>query len=392
MRTTVAAALALSMMSVVPAAAQPSAASDDGSRPAATNILNAQYPRVHPDGRVTFRFTAPAAQKVQLQPGGADNGLGKGPIDMTKDEKGVWSVTIPPAVPGFHYYWFVVDGINVNDPSSDTFFGWGRQTSGIEVPEAGADFYEPRDVPHGDVRMKWYLSKVTGAWRRAFVYTPAHYDRNQKTRYPVLYLQHGAGENESGWTKQGRANLILDNLIAAGKAVPMIVVMETGYATKVGAVPVPGPTGAPTMPNAFEEVLVADLIPMIDAQYRTIADRASRAMAGLSMGASQTLQITSAHLDTFAWVGAFSAPLRNFDIKTSFNGIFTDAAAYNKRARLLWIGAGTGETTFAEAAAQLHKALDAAGIKHVTFTAAGTAHEWQTWRRSLHDFAPRLFK
>lgn len=393
MRTAVAFALSLACgLDPARAAAQAPASADDGSRPAATNILNAQYPRVHPDGRVTFRFTAPAAQKVQLQPGGADNGLGKGPIDMARDEKGVWSVTTPPAVPGFHYYWFVVDGINVNDPSSDTFFGWGRQTSGIDVPEKGVDFYEPRDVPHGEVRVKWYLSKVTGAWRRAYVYTPAEYDRNQKARYPVLYLQHGAGENETGWTRQGRANLILDNLIAAGKATPMIVVMETGYATKPGAVPVQAPTGTTAVPNAFEDVLIQDLIPMIDAQYRTAADRASRAMAGLSMGGNQTLQITSAHLDTFAWVGAFSAPLRNFDIKTSLGGVFADAAAYNKRVKLLWIGAGTGETTFIEAAGRLHKALEGAGIRHIMFESPGTAHEWQTWRRSLNDFAPRLFK
>lgn len=392
MSSSVAFALWLTLLASSPAAAQGFAAPDDGSRPAATNVLNAQYPRVHPDGRVTFRFSAAAAQKVQLQPGGADNGLGKGPIDMTRDEKGIWSITIPPAVPGFHYYWFVVDGVNVNDPSSETFFGWGRQTSGIEVPEPGVDFYEPRDVPHGEVRVKWYLSKVTGGWRRAYVYTPPEYDKSLKARYPVLYLQHGAGENETSWTKQGRANLILDNLIGAGKAVPMIVVMETGYATRPGATPVQGPTGAPATPNAFEEVVIKDLIPMIDSNYRTIADRASRAMAGLSMGGNQTLQITSANLDTFAWVGAFSAPLRNFDIKTSFGGVLADGAAYNKRVRLLWIGAGTGETIFLEAAGQLHKALDAAGVKHVMFESSGTAHEWQTWRRSLNDFAPRLFK
>ena len=366
----------------------------DGSKPASSNVLNAQYPRVHDDGRVTFRFTAPGAKKVQLQPGGADNGLGKGPIDMTasEDGKGVWSITLPPAVPGFHYYWFLVDGVAVTDPSSETYFGWGRQTSGIEVPEPGADFYEPKDVPHGEVRVRWYRSKTTGAWRRAYVYTPPGYDRDQKTRYPVLYLQHGAGENETSWTKQGRANLILDNLIAAGRARPMLVVMETGYATKTGATPVPGPTGTPTVPNAFEQVLVDDLIPMIDAHYRTQADRSSRAMAGLSMGGNQTMQITSNHLDTFAWIGAFSAPLRNFDIKTSLGGVFNDAAAYNKKVKLLWIGAGTGETTFLEAAAKLHSALEAAGVKHVTFESKGTAHEWQTWRRSLHDFAPRLFK
>ena len=366
----------------------------DDSKPASSNVLNAQYPRVHPDGRVTFRFTAPAAKKVQLQPGGADNGLGKGPIDMTisDDGKGVWSITLPPVVPGFHYYWFLVDGVAVNDPSSETYFGWARQTSGIEVPEPGADYYDARDVPHGEVRVRWYRSKVTGAWRRAYVYTPPGYDRDQKTRYPVLYLQHGAGENETSWIKQGRANLILDNLIAAKRARPMLVVMETGYATKLGATPVQGPTGTPAIPNAFEQVLIEDLIPTIDAEYRTLPDRATRAMAGLSMGGNQTLQITSAHLDKFAWIGAFSAPMRNFDIKTSLNGVFNDVAAYNKRVRLLWFGAGTGETTFHEAALKLHAALDAAGVKHVRFESAGTAHEWQTWRRSLHDFAPRLFK
>jgi enterochelin esterase-like enzyme len=170
------------------------------------------------------------------------------------------------------------------------------------------------------------------------------------------------------------------------------VVMETGYATKIGASPVQGPTGQPSIPNAFEQVLIDDLIPMIDAEYRTQADRTSRAMAGLSMGGNQTMQITSAHLDTFAWIGAFSAPLRNFDVKTSFGGVLADAAAYNKRVKLLWIGAGTGETNIHEAASKLHSALDGAGVKHVFYESSGTSHEWQTWRRSLHDFAPRLFK
>ena len=369
--------------------AQPPA---DDSRPASSNVLNAPYPRVHSDNRVTFRLTAPNAQKVQLQPGGADNGLGNGPIDMSRDEKGLWSITLPAVVPGFHYYWFLVDGLAVNDPGSDMFFGWGRQTSGIEVPEPGADYYEARSVPHGDVRQRLYESKVTGAWRRAYVYTPPDYDTNVKTRYPVLYLQHGAGENATSWTKQGRANLILDNLIAAGKAKPMIVVMDTGYATTPGATPVQGATGAQQIPNAFEDVVVTDLIPMIDASYRTIKERDSRAMAGLSMGGGQTLQITSNHLDLFAWIGSFSAPLRNFDVKTSMNGALTDAASFNKRIRLLWIGAGTGETAFHEANTKLHASLEAAGIKHVVFESAGTAHEWQTWRRSLNDFAPRLFR
>jgi enterochelin esterase-like enzyme len=373
------------------APAAPTAPNDE-SRPASSNVLNAPYPRVYPDGRVAFRLVAPSAQKVQLQPGGNDNGLGKGPIDMSRDEKGAWTVTLPPAVPGFHYYWFLVDGLQVNDAGSDTFFGWGRQTSGIDVPERGGDYYEPQPVPHGDVRIRVYRSKVTQEWRRAYVYTPPEYDANPRTRYPVLYLQHGAGENATSWTKQGRANFILDNLIAAGKAKPMLVVMETGYATKPGAVPVPGPTGNPTVPNAFEDVVVSDLIPTIDASYRTIANRDNRAMAGLSMGGGQTLQITSKHLDLFAWIGSFSAPPRQLDLKTTMNGVLEDAAAFNKRVRLFWIGAGTGEEAFHKAASQMHATLDGAGIKHVFFASTGTSHEWQTWRRSLHDFVPRLFR
>ena len=387
-RTLIMAILIASLTAGVAGAQAPA----DDSKPASSNVMNAQYPRVHPDGRVTFRLTAPVAQKVQLQPGGADNGLGKGPIDMTRDDKGVWSITVPPAVPGFHYYWFLVDGLIVNDTGSETFFGWGRESSGVEVPEPGADYYEPRSVPHGEVRLRLYQSKVTGAWRRAFVYTPPDYDSNTKARYPVLYLQHGAGENATGWTRQGRANLILDNLIAAGKAKPMIVVMDTGYATKPGATPVPGPNGNPQIPNAFEDVIVTDLVPAIDASFRTLADREHRAMAGLSMGGGQTLQITSKNLGLFAWIGSFSAPLRNFDIKTSMNGVLTDAPAFNKRVRLFWIGSGTGETAIHEAATQLHTALDTAGIKHVMFDSAGTSHEWQTWRRSLNEFAARLFK
>ncbi len=187
-------------------------------------------------------------------------------------------MTTPPAVPGFHYYWFVLDGVAVNDPSSESYFGYGKETSGVEVPEIGAEYYAITDVPHGEVREKWYLSKTTGAWRRALVYTPPGYDRNSNTRYPVLILQHGSGENESGWTRQGKAQFILDNLIAAGKALPMIVVMDHGYATRLGtsAVKIGPDTPLKDMKLAFgtfEEVIVHDLLPMIDASYRTVPDR-----------------------------------------------------------------------------------------------------------------------
>jgi enterochelin esterase-like enzyme len=358
------------------------AAGQDDARPAASNVRGAEYPRVHTDSRVTFRLKAPGAQKVQVQPGGSDNGLGKGPFDMTKGADGVWTVTTPPAVPGFHYYWLLVDGAAVNDPGSETFFGWGKQTSGVEIPEKGTDFYDVKDVPHGQVRAYWYHSKVTGAPRRAFVYCPPGYDADPQRRYPVLYLQHGAGEDERGWATQGRANFILDNLLATGKAKPMLVVMDQGYAAKAGA---------KTPASAFEEVVLTDLVPGIDAAFRTLADRDHRAIAGLSMGAGQALQIGLTHTDAFAYVGAFSGAGRKFDVQTAYGGVFRDAAAFNKRVRLLWIGAGTGEDAFHKSATAMHGDLERAGIRSVFVEQTGTAHEWQTWRKALYDFAPRLF-
>jgi len=331
---------------------------------------------------------------VQLQPGGDDNGLGRGPMDMNRADDGTWSITTPPAVPGFHYYWFLVDGVAMSDPASETYFGWGKECSAVEVPEDGADFYAAKEVPHGEVRIHWYFAQTTQAWRRAYVYTPAEYDRRPKARYPVLYLQHGAGEDERGWTNQGRANFILDNLIAGGKAKPMIVVMEQGYATGPGvtqpSTAQPRGTGQPSL---FEQVVLTDLIPTIDATYRTRSDREHRAMAGLSMGGGQTLQITLTHLDKFSWIGSFSAPLRGGqDLKTAYSGAFADAAAFNKKVRLLWLGAGSAEDRMRTAALAMHEGLEKAGIKNVFYESPGTAHEWQTWRRDLNEFAPLLFK
>ena len=375
--------LTVSILACIAAAAQPA----DNSQPATSNVRGAQYPRVHPDLRVTFRLKAPEARKVQLHPGG--EGLGKGDLDMVKGDDGFWMATTGPAVPGFHYYWFLVDGTLVADPSSETYFGWARQTSGVEIPEKGADYYLPKDVPHGDVRVRWYFSKITGLWRRAYVYTPPDYDRKASARYPVLYLQHGAGEDERGWSSQGRANFILDNLIAEGKAKAMILVMDCGYAAKPGE-GAPGRGGGQN--SAFEEVVIDDLIPMIDANYRTLTDKDHRAMAGLSMGSGQALTIALRHLDKFSYIGAFSGTIRNFDARTSYNGVFGDASAFNRKVHLLWTGIGTVEESLLSAARASHEALDQAGIKNVLYESPGTAHEWQTWRRDLHEFASRLFK
>ena len=364
--------------------------SSDQSKPASTNV-NSAYPRIHPDLRVTFQLKAPEARKVQVV---GNFGLGKGgPWEMERGADGVWTVTTPPVIPGFHYYTLSVDGLRVNDPASDSFFGTGRPTSGIEIPEPGVDFYHPKDVPHGDVRSRWYKSTVTGQTRHIMVYAPPGYDSDRDKRYPVLYLQHGGGEDETGWSRQGHMNFILDNLIAAGKAVPMIVVMERSYATRAGAPA--GPRGPGRGDGgAFEDVVLKDLIPMIDSTYRTIPRRDQRAIAGLSMGAGQALRIGLNHLDTFSAVGAFSG-VGKVDPKTAFGGAFADPAAFDKKVSLLYLHAGTVslDAGIHKNAQALYNVLQQAGIKNVVFREAkGLAHEWQTWRYALNDFAPRLFQ
>ena len=382
----------------------------DQSSPATSNVPGAPTPSVHTDRSITFTLKAPDARTVEVAGG---DGLGSGPFPMTKNAEGVWSVTTPPAVPGFHYYWFVLDGVTVNDPSSETYFGYGKETSGVEVPEAGADYYAIADVPHGEVREKRYLSKTTGEWRRARVYTPPGYDKSPRTRYPVLILQHGSGEDETGWTRQGDAQFIVDNLIASGKARPMIVVMDRGYGTRMATPPVKLGPGTPAVEvktafSAFEDVIVHDLIPAIDASYRTIPDREHRAMAGLSMGGMQTLFITLHHMDLFAYIGSYSGPIvpnldskqslgsvppGPFDTKTAYEGAFKNPSAFNSRVNLLWLGVGTAEPElFRAGIGGAARALEAAGVKVVYFESNGTAHEWQTWRRALNDFAPRLFR
>ena len=379
-------------------------AQDAGNfQPASTNVWGAKYPSVDSTGRVQIRVKAPDATKVRAN-------FWSGPkIDMAKQEDGFWTVTTPPLVPGLHYYTLIIDGAEVSDTGSQAFFGGGKYASAVEVPEPGSTYYSAEDVPHGQVREVWYNSKVTGTWRHALVYTPPNYDTQIKVRYPVLYLQHGGGEDETGWTRQGHANFILDNLIAAGKSKPMIIVMAYGYARRAGQVE-PDLTGKPfgspemmkamqDMASAFEDDLTQVLIPYIDSNFRTIADRDHRAMAGLSMGGMQTFQVTFDHLDMFSYIGGFSGaagPLvlgnRSLDVKTDLNGALADPSAFAKRVHLLWLGVGTDEPPMMLAGIQrLHKSLQDANIQHVYYESPGTSHEWQTWRRDLNDFAPRLF-
>ena len=382
-------------------------------KPSSLNIPGAPYPCVYPDHRVAFRVAAPDAQKVQVRLGG--------PHDMTKGPDGLWTVTIPPQVVGFHYYSIVVDGAVIADPATRTFFGSGWDNSGIEIPETDAEYYSARDVPHGEVRQRWYFSKVTGKWRRCFVYTPPDYDANPRVRYPVLYLLHGWGENEQGWHTQGHVDFIMDNLIAEKKAKPMLIVMDNLNAVKPGddatlysarsiiarrsmADVAPPPSGGPgtaggarpgfpaNWGSTFTEMMLTDLIPMVERTYRVLPDRENRAMAGLSMGGLQSFQTVLANLDKFAYLGGFSGSSGGrggFDPKTSNNGVFADAAAFNKKMKVLFLGIGSvegpGTKNFSEQ-------LTNAGIKNVYFESPGTAHEWLTWRRCLNDFAPRLFK
>lgn len=372
------------------------------SVPAPTNIRGQEYPRVHADGRVTFRIKAPGAQKVEFA------FFTPKRYPAQKDDNGFWTATTDPQAPGFHYYRVFIDGAEVADPASESFYGTGKDTSGVEIPEKGVDFYLPKDVPHGEVRERWYHSKTTGQWRRIFVYTPPGYDADRERRYPVLYLQHGGGEDERGWPNQGRVAFILDNLIAERKAKPMLVVMEQGYARREGEAP-PAPPARPApgqnrpaprdfsrMFSAFEDVMVKDLIPMIDSTYRTLPDRDNRAMAGLSMGGMQTFQIGLKHLNLFAYLGGFSGGGGGFgggpvDLKTAHGGAMADADAFNKKVRLVWLGIGTEEGRMFEGIKRYHEALEKAGIKHVYYESPGTAHEWLTWRRCLHEFAPLLF-
>ena len=364
----------------------------DDSKPASTNVPSAEYPRVHSDLRVTFQLKAPDARKVQVR-------LGEN-YDMTRADDGTWSVTIPPQVPGFHYYDLVIDGVQANDPGSETFYGSGRLSSGIEIPEVGVDFYDIKDVPHGEVRQLRYYSKVTQSWRRAFVYTPPDYDTNIKARYPVFLLLHGGGEDERGWVVQGRTDIIMDNLIAEKKAVPMIVVIDNMYVHKPGesAPPVtlpPGPLSSIhiTVPPTYGEVVTGDLLPALDGRYRTLTDRDHRAIAGLSLGAAYAMQVGMSHLDAFSYFGSFSGTvMRDLDAKSSYGGVLNNAAKFNKKCHLLFIAAGTAEQSRLDAARHARAELDALGVKYVPFDSTGTAHEWLTWRRDLHEFAPLLFQ
>lgn len=358
-------------------------------KPSPVNQPGREYPQVNSEGRVRVRVEAPDAKRVQLDIGGVK-------YDLKKDDAGVWTGESAPQDEGFHYYQLNIDGASVPDPGSLYFYGAGRWGSGIEIPAHDRDFYALKKVPHGLVSEVNYFSEITRAWRRCFVYTPPVYEKDLTARYPVLYLQHGSFEDETGWSSQGKANLILDNLIAEKKAEPMIIVMDNGYAFKPGETTGSHSPSRPAM--VFEEVLINEVIPMIDGRFRTLSDRENRAIAGLSMGANQTMRIIMNNLDKFAYYGGFSGTSNYprtdaINVETFLNGQFSDGEKINDQIKVLWLGLGTKEPEpFPGSIGAFREMLDKQGIEHIYYESEGTAHEWLTWRRSLYQYAQRLFK
>jgi enterochelin esterase-like enzyme len=350
----------------------------EGFKPASTNTFLSPYPAVNPTTReALFRVAAPHAGIVQLQLGGKHT--------MKKDDKGIWWYTTTPLVVGFHYYAVLIDSVQVMDRGSEAYFGSNWESAGIEVPEGPeGDYYRfNRNVAHGEIRSLFHWSDVNGMERHVNVYVPAEYEKNQKKKYPVLYLVHGWGEDENGWSVQGHMANIMDGLIAAGKAEPMIVVMPSGD--------IKTNSDVRTASGDITDVFIKDLVPYIDKTFRTLPDKQHRAMAGLSRGGFQTCMAVSKNMDKFGWMGTFSGFFirNNESLTDAFNGMFKDSAAFNKQMKLLFISTGTEERNPKEQV----DALKAHGINNIVFhESQGTAHEWLTWRRALNEFAPRLFK
>jgi enterochelin esterase-like enzyme len=355
------------------------------------NLYEAQYPRIEADSRVTFQFKAPNAQKVQVS-------IANVPHDMVKGDDGVWTYTSEPQDYGYHNYWMIMDSTIVLDPATDGFVGYSHNCNGFEIPDPEGGFYDLKDVPHGKVLIENYFSKVTDSWRHVFIYTPPGYEINTSIRYPVLYLQHGGGEDERVWIEMGRTNVILDNLIAKGKARPFIIVMDNGTWRWPENVPRPKPGERPaagTWPpkgwaDSFMKTLVDDIIPMIDANYRTLADQPHRAIAGLSMGGMQTRIITLANPDKFSYVGIFSGGSISMDD-------VNNAPGFKEIIKLVFVSYGSrelenGRTRFGDDPKANTDALKEAGINAHFYISPLTAHEWQSWRRSLYEFAQLLFK
>jgi enterochelin esterase-like enzyme len=358
----------------------------DDFKPSTLNQPGQEYPQVNSQGYARFRIVAPQAQSVSVSLGLG----GRGGTTLKKLDDGAWiGTTAGPLDEGFHYYHLSVDGGTFNDPGTLNFYGSIRWESGIEIPAHDQEFYALKDVPHGRVQQILFPSKSTSTSRRAFVYTPPDYDKSSAKRYPVLYLQHGWGEDETAWSNQGHANLIMDNLIAAGKTKPFLIVMTYGMTNDVK---IGGMAGFKITP--FETVLVNELIPYVDANFRTLSDQPHRAMAGLSMGGMETKTITLKHLDIFSHIGLLSGgTISPDDVKNTPDFAKKVKLAFvSYGSRELGAGPGGGRGGFGGDPKANAEALKQAGINSVFYLSQDTAHEFQSWRRSLREMAPLLFK
>ena len=375
-----------------------SAQTKEDFKPATTNQPNHQYPMVNSQRMVRAQVKATDAKSVKLDIGGVK-------YDMVNDGTGVWTGDSAPQDEGFHYYQLEIDGASVPDPGSLYYYGASRWGSGIDIPAADEDFYTLKNVPQGEVSEVYYYSSVTGSMRHCYIYTPAEYKKNNDKKYPVLYLQHGGGEDEHGWPQQGRTGIIMDNLIAAGKAVPFIIVMDNGSDTygpnnprperpAAGAPrPQAGRGGNPfagmNFAGAFQDILEKDLIPMVEANYRVYTDGAHRAMAGLSMGGMQTHSIALANPKLFSWIGIFSGGV--------FSKEEVDATpGFRENNKLIFISFGSRELENRIGGAAdprpITEELGKSGMNTAFYVSPDTAHEWQSWRRALYNFAQKLFK
>lgn len=339
-------------------------------KPSELNQPGQEYPQVNSEGYARFRIVAPDAKSVIVSLGLG----GRGGTVLRKGKDGVWmGTTDGPMDEGFHYYHLTIDGATVNDLGAKNYYGSVRWESGIEIPAKDRDFYALKNVPHGNVQQILFNSPSTGEQKRAFVYTPAEYSKNAKKKYPVLYLQHGWGEDETAWSNQGCAHLIMDNLIAEGKCKPFIIVMTYGMTNGARY----GTIGS-FSPKDFETVLVDELIPYVDSHFRTLANKQNRAMAGLSMGGMETKSITLARPDTFDYWGLFSG------------GTYAPSDLKNVKPKLIFTSCGSKENP--DGVRKSVDDLKAAGFNAVSYVSEGTAHEFLTWRRSLKEMAPLLFK
>lgn len=423
-------AVPLALAQTTPPATTPAVQPKEDFKPSPLNQPFAQYPQVNSDRYVRFRINAPQASAVRMSLGLG----GRGGTQLTKSDDGFWTATTGPFDEGFHYYTMNIDGAKVNDPNTLTFYGSSEWESGIEIPAHDQDFYANKDIPHGRITQILFPSKSTNSIKRAFVYTPPDYEKSG-AKYPVLYLQHGWGEDETGWSSQGRCNLIMDNLLADNKmnVKPFLIVMTYGMTNEGGGPgrgrgPARGATTAPALTNtqtvaatpaatpaaggtpatqpgaavagapgrrgaggrggfgnnaAFEKVLLDELIPYVDANFRTLSDQPHRAMAGLSMGGAETKAITLPHLDTFSHIGLFSGG-------TIAPSDITDMPKFKQQVKVVFMSCGSRENPAGVKTAA--DQLNAEGIKGISFVSENTAHEWLTWRRSLLQFAPLLFQ